>query len=139
MAVTTIRAKGADNVERDIPITPAGRAVAAESKPVTLSTEDKAALDALGGALPAAGKQTPIEKLTGGATNIVAANPNRYIVDFTNNHLTVAVRVKEGAAATSTSGYRLQPGGSYISLTQDYISVCPESGNADCFGYEVVR
>ena len=89
-------------------------------------------------ALADAGKQTAITKTDAGASNIAAANPSRVSLDFTNNHATVAVRVKEGADASAASGYRVLPGGSYFASTKDRVSVCPESGSADCFGYEVV-
>lgn len=44
-----------------------------------------------------------------------------------------------GAAASPSDGVRVMAGGIYFAETQDSVSVCPESGVADCSGYEVDR
>jgi hypothetical protein len=110
------------------------------ARPVRIVDESGNIISSFGGSssLAAAGKQTAISKSDAGASNIAAANPNRTELSFTNNHATVAVRVKEGGDAAAASGIRLLPGGTFWASTKDRVSVCPESGNADCFGYEVV-
>jgi hypothetical protein len=89
-------------------------------------------------ALAAAGKQTPKTATGAGDQVIAAANVNRERLIFTNNHATVNLRVTEGEVATTVYGFQLKPGGQYWAETKDAIHVCPESGNADAFGYEIV-
>lgn len=121
---------------RDVGTDADGRTIYAEEFYIVGSA---AALGGGGTSIADAGKQTAIEKTSASATDIAVANPNRVSLSFTNNHPTVAVRVKEGADATAASGVRILPGGTYFADTQDRVSVCPESGSADCFGYEIVE
>lgn len=117
------------------------------AEPVFLSQEDRqlladiqaAAAAGASGTIGAAGAQTAKTATGAGDQVIAAANVVRKSFSFTNNHATVAVRVMEGAVASAVSGIRVLPGGTYFADTQDAIHVCPESGNADCFGYEVAQ
>ncbi len=78
--------------------------------------------------------------VTASTTEVVAALAGRKYLRLTNNHATITVFLRVGAAATLNTGIRLAPAGGTFEMRQDANSVDPRvvNGIGDAAGPSVI-